>query len=75
MILAKSLEAWEADALVALARSHVAGKTPGIERLLELHLAEPAIANNAHTGHHVSLLGQSVLAILRQSGSRLVQQP
>lgn len=75
MILAESLEAWEADALAALAQSPVSGKTPEIERLLELCLAEPAIANNAHAGHHVSLLGQSVLAILRQSGSRSVSRP
>lgn len=75
VILAESLEAWEADALAALAQSPRSVKTSALERLLDLRLAEPAATNCAQTGYRVSLLGQSVLAILRQSRSRPVQRP
>lgn len=65
--LAGSLEEWEADALSALAQIPFSKGTPAIERLLELRLAEPALGSDTQSGYRVSLLGHSVLAILRQS--------
>lgn len=75
VILAESVEAWEADALAALAQSPQSAMTPTLGRLLDLRLAESAIGNDALAGYRVSLLGQSVLAILHQSRSRPVRRP
>ena len=66
-ILAESLVDWEAAALVALAQDAIAERTPALERLLDLRLAEPVIGTEPPMRLRVSLLGQSVLALIRQS--------
>ena len=66
-ILAESLTDWEAAALVALAQAAISDRTPALERLLDLRLAEPIIGTESPMRLRVSLLGQSVLALIRQS--------
>ena len=66
-ILAESLADWEAAALVTLAHEAISDRTPALERLLDLRVAEPVIGTEPPMRVRVSLLGQSVLALIRQS--------
>lgn len=68
-ILAESLVDWEVAALVALARDAISEHTPAVQRLVDLRLAEPLIGNGMPLRFRVTLLGQSVLALIRQSGA------